>query len=131
MVSLYLISRCPGQGAYPVPGREGDIKIKGRLKNERRKNCKDHRGGFSPLETEKYLSGGRDFIDEDFIQAALLASKSPSRERVMDIIAKSLSVETLTLEETACLLNVSDRDLLDKMERPRYRSKRRYMITGS
>ena len=64
----------------------------------------------------RYLDGERDFVDEATITAALRKNRRPSADRVRDIIAKSFSIETLSLEETAALLNVDDPKLVSEME---------------
>jgi 2-iminoacetate synthase len=64
----------------------------------------------------RYLDGGRDFIDDAAISEALLKTRRPSTSLVRDIIAKSCSIETLSLEETAALLNVDDPKLISEME---------------
>ena len=40
----------------------------------------------------------------------------PDPGKIKDILQKSLQIETLTPQETACLLNVSDRNLLEEMK---------------
>lgn len=65
---------------------------------------------------DKYLSDGQDFIDEDHIVSCIDGVKEPPAQMVRDIIAKSLSIETLSLEETAALIKVSDKDLIQEME---------------
>jgi 2-iminoacetate synthase len=68
-------------------------------------------------EITKYLNeNGTDFIDENEIEKKLLANKTPDPSRIRDIIAKSLAIETLSLDETAQLLNVTDPVLLSEME---------------
>ncbi len=64
---------------------------------------------------EKYLDNGRDFIDESAIEQALAANVHPDPQRVREILAKSLAIETLTPDETACLLHVEDPQLLAEM----------------
>jgi 2-iminoacetate synthase len=65
---------------------------------------------------EKYMKSGKDFIDDDLIILTLSKFKHPDKQRVRDIIEKSLSIETLTLEETACLINVGDEGLIQEMQ---------------
>jgi len=66
-------------------------------------------------EVEKYLDGGRDFIDEPAIGAALEGNKAPSKERVREIIAKSSEINTLDPQDTAALLNVREPELWEEM----------------
>ncbi|MDD4203191.1 MAG: [FeFe] hydrogenase H-cluster radical SAM maturase HydG, partial [Candidatus Omnitrophica bacterium] len=64
---------------------------------------------------DKYLDNGKDFIDDRFITKTLEDAKVPSRERLDEILAKSMAVETLLLTETAELLKVTDPDMIEKM----------------
>src|SRR5512138_1923427 len=66
-------------------------------------------------ENAKYLSGGKDFIDDAAITALIREKTSPDRLMIRDIIAKASSIERLEPEETAALLNVADRDLWDEI----------------
>jgi 2-iminoacetate synthase len=66
-------------------------------------------------QVEKYLDRGRQFIDDAGIERALAANEHPDPKRVREILAKSLAIETLTPEETACLLQVEDPALLAEM----------------
>jgi len=65
----------------------------------------------------KYLDKGKDFIDEEKIWQCLDNHKNSDPARVRDILDKTLSIETLSLEETSVLLNVEDEGLLKEMER--------------
>ncbi len=67
-------------------------------------------------EVAKYLKDGRDFIDDDRIVSELKANTAPDPVRVREILAKSLSIQTLSGEETAALLHVIDPDLIAEME---------------
>ena len=55
-----------------------------------------------------------DFIDDDRLQS-FLKQKKPDGVRVRDIIAKSLSMEPLQIEETAHLLLADDPEQVDQM----------------
>lgn len=70
---------------------------------------------IKPEQIEKYLDSGQDFIDEPAIERALAANTRCDAGRVRDILAKSLAIETLTPDETACLLHVTDPGLLAEM----------------
>ena len=70
---------------------------------------------IKPEQIEKYLDHGQDFIDEPAIEQALAANRSCDARRVRDILARSLAIETLTPDETACLLHVTDPELLAEM----------------
>ena len=64
----------------------------------------------------KYLNDGRCFIDPEKIEGELQSNRKPDNARVKDILQKSLAVQTLNFDETACLLNVEDAELLAEME---------------
>lgn len=63
-------------------------------------------------EVEKYLEDGQDFINDEEIWEKLNNYKNPDKNRVREIFQKALSIETLTPDETAILLNVDDAELL-------------------
>lgn len=62
-------------------------------------------------EIEKYMEGGRDFIDDEEIWEKLKQNQNPEPSRIRDILQKSLSIETLLSDETAALLNLKDPEL--------------------
>jgi 2-iminoacetate synthase len=67
-------------------------------------------------ERDKYLlPGGRDFIDDRAIETALAGNRNPDASYISDILNKSRAVATVSLEETAALLHVSDPALLEEM----------------
>lgn len=68
-----------------------------------------------PAEIEKYLIDGKDFIDENLIFSNLEKHKNPDPQQVRDILKKSLGINLLSPEETAILLNVEDKELLEEM----------------
>lgn len=55
-----------------------------------------------------------DFINDARLRD-LLAGARPDRYRIRDIIAKSLSKQALSVEETACLTVTHDHDLIDEV----------------
>jgi 2-iminoacetate synthase len=70
---------------------------------------------FSP---EKYAipdEAMKPFIDPDEIWGYLNSAK-PSKERVREVIAKSLNKQRLTLEETAVLINANDPELIEEIK---------------
>ncbi len=67
-------------------------------------------------EIDKYLNKGSDFIPDDHIETLLRTTGIPDPQRVREIIAKSRAIESLTPEETAILLNVTDPELWEEME---------------
>ena len=79
---------------------------------------RDYRENFIRRDQiDKYLDHGRDFIPDDEIHALLAqaSQRPPEPQRVREILAKSLAIETLLPEETATLLHVTDPDLMAEM----------------
>lgn len=66
-------------------------------------------------EIDKYLINGKDFIDEQEILSHLEDNKNPDKQRIRDIMQKSLAIERLNPDEVAALLAVDDEDLLQEM----------------
>jgi len=66
-------------------------------------------------EVTPYLIAGKDFIDDDRIEAMIKENENPDPVNIRDIFEKSLSIETLKPEETAVLLNLEDEDLIEEM----------------
>jgi 2-iminoacetate synthase len=67
-------------------------------------------------EVERFMTNETPFINAQDIERLLKIETVCTPERFKDILQKSLSIETLTLEETACLLNVTDKDMLEEMK---------------
>ena len=74
------------------------------------------RNGINRRQITKYLNDELCFIDAAKIEGQLLANKNPDSALIKDILLKSLAIETLSSDETACLLNVEDTELLAEME---------------
>ncbi|MBL7073172.1 MAG: [FeFe] hydrogenase H-cluster radical SAM maturase HydG [Candidatus Omnitrophica bacterium] len=70
-----------------------------------------------PREIEKYIDNGKDFIPNAEIEEKIRPQKEPDQKRVKDILAKSMSIETLSEDELAALLNVTDEKSWDEMKR--------------
>lgn len=66
-------------------------------------------------EIDKYLINGKEFIDEQEIHRQLESNKNPDKQRIRDILQKSLSIERLNPDETAALIAVEDEELLQEM----------------
>lgn len=64
---------------------------------------------------DKYLIGGKDFINERTIFDKLEMQQNPDSAYIRSIIEKSKNIETLTPDETAALLNVKDEGLWEEM----------------
>ncbi len=68
-----------------------------------------------PEQIKKYMENGRDFINEDRINDLLQSKKQPDKNEVREVIAKSLELNRLELEETAVLLNCTDEEIWQEM----------------
>ncbi|MCQ9205318.1 MAG: [FeFe] hydrogenase H-cluster radical SAM maturase HydG [Omnitrophica bacterium] len=73
---------------------------------------------------EKYLQKG-DFIFNSNIDSRLKRSKKSDSKKFQDILDKSLSIQTLNLDETAYLLSVSDSKNLEKMKEVAFKVKKK------
>lgn len=72
---------------------------------------------YKPQENEKYLVDGNDFIPHDTIQNTIKEAQAPSWDQLKNILEKSLSIESLSFEETAQLMMVTDPTMRAEMER--------------
>ncbi len=80
------------------------------------KSVDEYRAGFVRQDQiTPYLDHGRPFVSQAAIETALSGRTPPDPARVRDILAKSLAIETLTVDEAADLLFVDDPALLDEM----------------
>jgi len=57
----------------------------------------------------------KQIIDESHIKQILASTKTSSHAHIESILKKALQMKGLTLEETSCLLNITDPDLLDQL----------------
>ena len=67
-------------------------------------------------EITKYLEGGKDFIRDEEIEEKLRCNLNPDPAKVKDILSKSLSIQSLSPDEVAVLLHVTDKELLSRMK---------------
>ncbi|HOJ50343.1 MAG TPA: [FeFe] hydrogenase H-cluster radical SAM maturase HydG [Spirochaetota bacterium] len=69
-------------------------------------------------EIERYTDNGRDFINDDYIESLInnANNKKPDPKKIRDILNKSLAIQTLSLEDVAELIKVSDPDLIEEMK---------------
>jgi 2-iminoacetate synthase len=67
-------------------------------------------------EISKYMDGKEDFIPDAEIEEKIKVKRGDDPARIRDIIQKSMTVETLTPDETATLLNVQDENLWEEMK---------------
>ncbi|MDO9513072.1 MAG: [FeFe] hydrogenase H-cluster radical SAM maturase HydG [Elusimicrobiota bacterium] len=74
--------------------------------------------GISSNEYAEFLdNNGKDFIDDSLIWDLIETNKKPDKKRIRAIISKSLDIKRLEPEETAALINVTDKELLGEMNR--------------
>jgi 2-iminoacetate synthase len=73
-------------------------------------------GRVKASEIEKYLDGGKSFINPGSIEKELALSEEPRSSQVRDILAKSLSIETLSIQEAGALMRVRDQELIEEMK---------------
>jgi 2-iminoacetate synthase len=73
------------------------------------------RSVVKPEENYKYLQSGRDFVDDDAIEAALRNNRKSSKQEIREIIQKALDIKPLTLDETAKLIFVEDPELWNEI----------------
>ncbi len=66
-------------------------------------------------EIDRYCNNGKDFIDDELIKKQIRENTNPDKAKIRDIIKKAVSIQTLSPEETACLLNVLDNDLWEEI----------------
>lgn len=71
---------------------------------------------IKPDQINKYLVGGKCFIDAPQIENRLKMNAQSDAARVRAILEKSLAIQTLAPDEAACLLNVADDALWEEME---------------
>lgn len=76
-------------------------------------------------EIDRYLEDGKDFIDDTLIRSKLENNTDCSKEELRRILDKSLSIERLSMDETAKLLNVKDDDMWEEMYKTAAEVKRR------
>ena len=66
-------------------------------------------------EIDKYLIDGKDFIHEEDIFVRLRKNDNPDQKLIRDILQKSLSITTLSPDETAALLNVTSPEIWEEI----------------
>jgi len=73
-------------------------------------------GRIKKDQIDRYLENGRDFIDDEGIWDRIKKAPGPEPERVREILSKSLRIETLSPDELAILIRVSDSGMLREMQ---------------
>lgn len=76
-------------------------------------------------EVDRFMKNGHDFINDEKIWDEIRAAENPDKNKIRDIIAKSLSIERLSPSETAALLAVQDPELWQEMKTAAGEVKRR------
>lgn len=66
-------------------------------------------------EIDRYLINGKDFIDEKEIMSKIENNKNPDKGFIRNIMDKALSIQTLSPDETAALINVKDEELWEEL----------------
>ncbi|WDV45038.1 [FeFe] hydrogenase H-cluster radical SAM maturase HydG [Clostridiaceae bacterium M8S5] len=66
-------------------------------------------------EIDRYLVDGKDFIDEQEIITKIKNNANPDKGYIRNIMDKALSIKTLSLDETAALINLKDEDLWQEL----------------
>jgi len=66
-------------------------------------------------EIDKYLIDDKDFINEEDIFVRLRKNVNPDQKLIRDILQKSLSIKTLSPDETAALLNVTSPEMWEEI----------------
>ena len=68
-------------------------------------------------EIDKYLVDGEDFINEEQIWTDIKSNQNPSKDRIREILEKSLRIERLEPDEVAALMAVEDEDMWKEMRK--------------
>ena len=68
-----------------------------------------------PGEDEKYLVDGKCFIDDEQLQRSIRENVKTSKKEIRRIIEKSLNIQSLTIDETAKLIHVTDPELWEEI----------------
>ncbi|HHU35811.1 MAG TPA: [FeFe] hydrogenase H-cluster radical SAM maturase HydG, partial [Treponema sp.] len=66
-------------------------------------------------EIDRYLVNGKDFIDDDAIEAEIEKNKNPSPERIRKIIKKAYEIKLMDSADVAALMHVTDPDLKEEI----------------
>ena len=72
---------------------------------------------ISQDEIDRYLVDGKDFIDEQQIYTTLDKHANPDSSRIKGILAKARSIELMSDEDVATLLQVTDTDMRNEIAR--------------
>lgn len=70
---------------------------------------------ISQDEIDRYLVDGKDFIDEEQINATLQKNEKSDHARIRKIIAKAYSIELMSNDDVAALLHVTDPEIRNEI----------------
>ena len=73
------------------------------------------RGVIKSEENSRFLQSGKDFINDELLSNALINNQKATKEEIRTIIQKAKNIQSLTIDETAKLLFVTDNDLWNEI----------------
>ena len=73
------------------------------------------RGVIKSEENSRFLQSGKDFINDELLSNALINNQKATKEEIRAIIQKAKNIQSLTIDETAKLLFVTDNDLWNEI----------------
>ncbi len=83
------------------------------------------RGVIKTDENSKFLQSGKDFINNELLTNALSNNQNSTKEEIRAIIQKAKDIQSLTIDETAKLLFVTDNDLWNEINEAALEIKRK------
>ncbi len=83
------------------------------------------RGVIKTDENSKFLQSGKDFINNELLTNALSNNQNSTKEVIRAIIQKAKDIQSLTIDETAKLLFVTDNDLWNEINEAALEIKRK------
>jgi len=73
------------------------------------------KGVIKSEENSRFLQSGKDFINDELLSNALINNQKSTKEEIRAIIQKAKDIQSLTIDETAKLLFVTDNDLWNEI----------------
>lgn len=83
------------------------------------------RGVIKTDENSRFLQSGKDFINNELLTNALSNNQNSTKEEIRAIIQKAKDIQSLTVDETAKLLFVTDNDLWNEINEAALEIKRK------
>ena len=83
------------------------------------------RGVIKTDENSRFLQSGKDFINNELLTNALSNNQNSTKEEIRAIIQKAKDIQSLTIDETAKLLFVTDNDLWNEINEAALEIKRK------